>query len=103
MQVLLLMGTALNMPISMSSTLVVDNLETELRRRHQCIAEITEMIHVSIYNYNYLLFPALFSCDMLYIVQKVTVKCEQMNDFGQLYLLGKVGHVNKTYQLLTFF
>ncbi|XP_057519572.1 solanesyl-diphosphate synthase 1, mitochondrial-like isoform X1 [Amaranthus tricolor] len=45
--VLLLMGTALNMPISMSSTLVVDNLETELRRRHQCIAEITEMIHVA--------------------------------------------------------
>ncbi|CAO2826453.1 unnamed protein product [Amaranthus hypochondriacus] len=45
--VLLLMGTALNMPISMSSTLVVDSLETELRRRHQCIAEITEMIHVA--------------------------------------------------------
>ena len=65
MQVLLLMGTALNMPVSISSAdrlspavpvVVVDNLEAELRRRQQCIAEITEMIHVSIYNY-LLLFP----------------------------------------------
>lgn len=51
--VLLLMATALNMPVSMPSvdrlspTGVIDNLETELRRRQQCIAEITEMIHVA--------------------------------------------------------
>ncbi|XP_021846071.1 solanesyl-diphosphate synthase 1, mitochondrial isoform X1 [Spinacia oleracea] len=51
--VLLLMATALNMPVSMSSAdrlspaRVVDNLETQLRRRQQCIAEITEMIHVA--------------------------------------------------------
>ncbi|XP_057517010.1 solanesyl-diphosphate synthase 1, mitochondrial-like isoform X2 [Amaranthus tricolor] len=54
--VLLLMGTALNMPVSISSAdrlspavpvVVVDNLEAELRRRQQCIAEITEMIHVA--------------------------------------------------------
>uniref|UniRef100_A0A803MIP8 Geranyl diphosphate synthase n=1 Tax=Chenopodium quinoa TaxID=63459 RepID=A0A803MIP8_CHEQI len=52
-QVLLLMATALNMPVSVSSAdrlspaSVVDNLETQLRRRQQCIAEITEMIHVA--------------------------------------------------------
>ncbi|KAH9621308.1 hypothetical protein KSS87_021784 [Heliosperma pusillum] len=51
--VLLLMATALNMPIPMSSAerlstaRVVDTLATELRTRQQCIAEITEMIHVA--------------------------------------------------------
>ncbi|XP_010670597.1 solanesyl-diphosphate synthase 1, mitochondrial isoform X2 [Beta vulgaris subsp. vulgaris] len=51
--VLLLMATALNLPVSMSSSdrlspvKVFDNVETELRRRQQCIAEITEMIHVA--------------------------------------------------------
>ena len=48
LQVLLLMATALNLPISAP---VLDNgvhmLSTELRTRQQCIAEITEMIHVS--------------------------------------------------------
>lgn len=53
-QVLLLMATALNLPVSMSSSdrlspvKVFDNVETELRRRQQCIAEITEMIHVGL-------------------------------------------------------
>uniref|UniRef100_A0A164ZMK2 Uncharacterized protein n=1 Tax=Daucus carota subsp. sativus TaxID=79200 RepID=A0A164ZMK2_DAUCS len=46
--VLLLMATALNLPISAP---VLDNgvhmLSTELRTRQQCIAEITEMIHVA--------------------------------------------------------
>ncbi|KAL2938904.1 Solanesyl-diphosphate synthase 1 mitochondrial [Bienertia sinuspersici] len=47
--VLLLMATALNMPVSMSSAVRgVDDLEPQLRRRQQCIVEITEMIHVSI-------------------------------------------------------
>ncbi|XP_074269594.1 solanesyl diphosphate synthase 3, chloroplastic/mitochondrial [Silene latifolia] len=51
--VLLLMATALNMPLPMSSAerlstaRVVDTLATELRTRQQCIAEITEMIHVA--------------------------------------------------------
>ncbi|KAK9707004.1 hypothetical protein RND81_07G166900 [Saponaria officinalis] len=51
--VLLLMATALNMPVPMSSAErssnfgVVDTLATELRTRQQCIAEITEMIHVA--------------------------------------------------------
>ncbi|XP_021739993.1 solanesyl-diphosphate synthase 1, mitochondrial-like isoform X3 [Chenopodium quinoa] len=41
--VLLLMATALNM----SDRPSLDYLETPLRRRQQCIAEITEMIHVA--------------------------------------------------------
>ncbi|PSS28917.1 Solanesyl diphosphate synthase [Actinidia chinensis var. chinensis] len=46
--VLLLMATALNVPIPVSaSNGMVDALPTELRRRQQCIAEITEMIHVA--------------------------------------------------------
>jgi len=54
MQVLLLMATALNMPVPVSASdipspdRVVDALATELRTRQQCIAEITEMIHVSV-------------------------------------------------------
>lgn len=48
MQVILLMATALNVctpelsPNVLGNTLILD-----LRRRQQCIAEITEMIHVS--------------------------------------------------------
>ncbi|GAB4858288.1 Solanesyl diphosphate synthase 3, chloroplastic/mitochondrial [Ancistrocladus abbreviatus] len=46
--VLLLMATALNIPVHISSTdRVVDDLAVELRARQQCIAEITEMIHVA--------------------------------------------------------
>lgn len=51
--VLLLMATALNMPVSMPSTSrlspdrVVDTLATELRMRQQSLAAITEMIHVA--------------------------------------------------------
>ncbi|XP_057494130.1 solanesyl-diphosphate synthase 1, mitochondrial-like isoform X2 [Actinidia eriantha] len=46
--VLLLMATALNVPMPVSaSNGMVDALPTELRRRQQCIAEITEMIHVA--------------------------------------------------------
>ncbi|KAK9726250.1 hypothetical protein RND81_05G202000 [Saponaria officinalis] len=51
--VLLLMATALNMPVPISSperlstARVSDSLATELRTRQQCIAEITEMIHVA--------------------------------------------------------
>ncbi|KGN49423.1 solanesyl diphosphate synthase 3, chloroplastic/mitochondrial [Cucumis sativus] len=46
--VLLLMATALNMPISKPLPhLVEDNLTMDLRTRQQCVAEITEMIHVA--------------------------------------------------------
>ncbi|CAI9783460.1 unnamed protein product [Fraxinus pennsylvanica] len=46
--VLLLMATALNVPISIKpAAATVDTLPTELRSRHQCLAEITEMIHVA--------------------------------------------------------
>ncbi|KAL9228165.1 hypothetical protein vseg_003775 [Gypsophila vaccaria] len=51
--VLLLMATALNMPVPilsserLSTDRVGDTLATELRTRQQCIAEITEMIHVA--------------------------------------------------------
>lgn len=51
--VLLLMATALNMPVPVSASDIpspdrlVDALATELRTRQQCIAEITEMIHVA--------------------------------------------------------
>ncbi|OAY63552.1 Solanesyl-diphosphate synthase 1, mitochondrial [Ananas comosus] len=46
--VLLLMASALNMPISQSAADGVFNtLSKELRTRQQCIAEITEMIHVA--------------------------------------------------------
>lgn len=42
------MATALNMPMSVQpAAATVDILPTELRSRHQCLAEITEMIHVS--------------------------------------------------------
>lgn len=42
------MATALNMPISKPLPhLVEDNLTMDLRTRQQCVAEITEMIHVS--------------------------------------------------------
>ncbi len=48
MQVLLLMATALNMPIPKPLPhLVGENLTMDLRTRQQCVAEITEMIHVS--------------------------------------------------------
>lgn len=48
MQVLLLMATALDLPISRQIPQAeVVTLATELRSRQQCIAEITEMIHVS--------------------------------------------------------
>nr|WET55168.1 geranyl diphosphate synthase [Elsholtzia fruticosa] len=46
--VLLLMATALDVPIlRQSSKAAVDTMPTELRSRQQCIAEITEMIHVA--------------------------------------------------------
>ncbi|XP_043689648.1 solanesyl diphosphate synthase 3, chloroplastic/mitochondrial-like isoform X2 [Telopea speciosissima] len=46
--VLLLMATALNMAIPRSaSDGVIDTLSDELRKRQQCVAEITEMIHVA--------------------------------------------------------
>ncbi|XP_043703076.1 solanesyl-diphosphate synthase 1, mitochondrial-like isoform X6 [Telopea speciosissima] len=46
--VLLLMATALNMPIPKpASDGVIDTLSDELRKRQQCIAEITEMIHAA--------------------------------------------------------
>ncbi|XP_059668763.1 solanesyl diphosphate synthase 3, chloroplastic/mitochondrial isoform X2 [Cornus florida] len=46
--VLLLMATALNVHIpGPAPDGVVDTLSTELRTRQQCIAEITEMIHVA--------------------------------------------------------
>ncbi|GAB2265177.1 Solanesyl diphosphate synthase 3, chloroplastic/mitochondrial [Dionaea muscipula] len=46
--VLLLMATALHVPASISSPGdVVDTLGMDLRTRQQCIAEITEMIHVA--------------------------------------------------------
>nr|WBU15640.1 geranyl diphosphate synthase [Elsholtzia bodinieri] len=46
--VLLLMATALDVPIlRQSSEAAVDTMSTELRSRQQCIAEITEMIHVA--------------------------------------------------------
>lgn len=48
-QVLLLMASALNGNIPGSSpTRAGDSLTTELRTRQQSIAEITEMIHVSL-------------------------------------------------------
>ncbi|XP_059303571.1 solanesyl diphosphate synthase 3, chloroplastic/mitochondrial-like isoform X2 [Lycium ferocissimum] len=46
--ILLLMATALNVPISRSAPQVdVDSLSMDLRTRQQSIAEITEMIHVA--------------------------------------------------------
>ncbi|XP_068634385.1 solanesyl-diphosphate synthase 1, mitochondrial-like isoform X3 [Aristolochia californica] len=46
--VLLLMASALNMPIPGSAIDSVDhNVSKDLRSRQQCIAEITEMIHVA--------------------------------------------------------
>ncbi|XP_038883644.1 solanesyl diphosphate synthase 3, chloroplastic/mitochondrial isoform X3 [Benincasa hispida] len=46
--VLLLMATALNLPIPKPIPhLVGDNLTMDLRTRQQCVAEITEMIHVA--------------------------------------------------------
>ncbi|KAL3330070.1 hypothetical protein AABB24_034098 [Solanum stoloniferum] len=46
--VLLLMATALNVQIPRSAPQVdVDSLSRDLRTRQQCIAEITEMIHVA--------------------------------------------------------
>nr|WET55166.1 geranyl diphosphate synthase [Elsholtzia luteola] len=46
--VLLLMATALDVPIlRQSSEAAVDSMSAELRSRQQCIAEITEMIHVA--------------------------------------------------------
>ncbi|KAG9145209.1 hypothetical protein Leryth_008969 [Lithospermum erythrorhizon] len=46
--ILLLMATALNMPVPRSPPdVAVGTLSTELRTRQQCIAEITEMIHVA--------------------------------------------------------
>lgn len=48
MQVLLLMATALDVSIpEPSPSAAGDSLTRELRTRQQCIAEITEMIHVS--------------------------------------------------------
>jgi hypothetical protein len=48
MQVLLLMATALNVSIPQPfPSEPGDALSKELRARQQCIAEITEMIHVS--------------------------------------------------------
>nr|GMD06702.1 solanesyl diphosphate synthase 3, chloroplastic/mitochondrial [Ipomoea batatas] len=48
--VVLLMATALNAPVPRSpSEVAVDFSSKEVRTRQQCIAEITEMIHVSIH------------------------------------------------------
>lgn len=48
MQVLLLMASALSVPLSESTaSAVLHNLAKELRGKQQCVAEITEMIHVS--------------------------------------------------------
>lgn len=48
LQILLLMATALNISVPGSAHHgVIDSLAAELRTRQQCIAEITEMIHVS--------------------------------------------------------
>lgn len=48
MQVLLLMATALNVPMTRPAPDAAgDPLSVELRSRQRCIAEITEMIHVS--------------------------------------------------------
>jgi len=49
LQVLLLMSTALNLPINEASapTALGADLTTDVRSRQQRIAEITEMIHVS--------------------------------------------------------
>lgn len=45
--VLLLMASALNFDIPRSDKGVTDSVPSELRTRQQCIAEITEMIHVA--------------------------------------------------------
>ena len=49
LQVLLLMSTALNLPIPRPPPPNDQggNLATDIRSRQRCIAEITEMIHVS--------------------------------------------------------
>lgn len=49
MQVILLMSTALNLPIPKPPppNELGGTFTTDLRSRQQCIAEITEMIHVS--------------------------------------------------------
>lgn len=48
LQVLLLMASALNMPIpEAAASGAYNNFSKDLRARQQCIAEITEMIHVS--------------------------------------------------------
>lgn len=49
MQIILLMATALNVqiPNPSPSNELEGTLTTELRSRQRCIAEITEMIHVS--------------------------------------------------------
>lgn len=49
MQIILLMSTALNVqvPQTPTSNELEGTLTTELRSRQRCIAEITEMIHVS--------------------------------------------------------
>ncbi|XP_077221107.1 solanesyl-diphosphate synthase 1, mitochondrial-like isoform X1 [Tasmannia lanceolata] len=44
--VLLLMASALNMPIPAADS-VIESVSKDLRTRQQCIAEITEMIHVA--------------------------------------------------------
>lgn len=50
LQVLLLMATALNLPINEASAPIElrGDLTTDVRIRQQRIAEITEMIHVSL-------------------------------------------------------
>ncbi|ONI11068.1 hypothetical protein PRUPE_4G085300 [Prunus persica] len=45
--VLLLMSTALNVTVPEPPTQLREALSTELRARQQCIAEVTEMIHVA--------------------------------------------------------
>ncbi|KAM1883376.1 hypothetical protein ACFX13_004749 [Malus domestica] len=45
--VLLLMSTALNITVPEPPTQLREALSTELRARQQCIAEVTEMIHVA--------------------------------------------------------
>ena len=63
MQVLLLMASALDVPIPKS---VIDGefhtLPKEVRGRQQSIAEITEMIHVS------LLFSSIYSCHVFVLM-----------------------------------
>ena len=70
-QVLLLMSTALNITVPEPPTELQEALSTELRARQQCIAEVTEMIHVSCIILNDFVAIALFYY-MLHIIGKIS-------------------------------